>query len=90
MVARETQLAVGAVILLAIVVIYLRKAQLGVSTFCGCSGCGGGGSRGCRPYLSERDNFSPDNVGACAKSLTGSEHWAAGVEKESIAVLNGY
>jgi len=81
-----------AVILLAIIVLILRFEQinkmLGTSAFCDCN-CNRNCNSNCRRYLSERDNFSPDNPGACAKTLT-SEKWAAGLENDAISIINGY
>jgi hypothetical protein len=90
---QKNPIVIGAVILLAIVVLYLRFKQLapmlGASDFCGCN-CNRNCGTSCRRYLSERDNFSPDNPGACAAIAHTSEKWAAGLESASIDTINGY
>ena len=92
---QKNPIVIGAVILLAIVVLYLRYKQLmlgaslGASDFCGCN-CNRNCGTSCRRYLSERDNFSPDNPGACAAIAHTSEKWAAGLESASIDTINGF
>ena len=94
---QKNPIVIGAVILLAIVVLYLRYEQLapmlgaslGASAFCGCN-CNRNCGTSCRRYLSERDNFSPDNPGACAAIAHTSEKWAAGLENNAIGTINGF
>lgn len=42
------------------------------------------------PYLSERDNFSPDRPHDCELSRRGPGKWAAKAEQNAIAVANGF
>ena len=43
-----------------------------------------------KPYLSERDNFSPDRPHDCELSRRGPGKWAATTEQNAIAVANGF
>ena len=43
-----------------------------------------------KPYLSERDNFSPDRPHDCELSRRGPGNWAAKTEQNAIAVANGF
>ena len=73
--------AIVAIVLLVIALVYAASQQPGrASSFCG-------GRKPCRPYLSERDNFTGDS-GAWAAGDSGA--WAAGVERDAIGVLNGH